>query len=133
MSSSLRYTFTNLCKPPEPSTSCSDNPGYFAVRSVNTSPTVAPSAATVDAPSAWARNRVGRWTSTAMWSCYKRDPTGRDLRDVRRGRTQAARSRGDPRGWSLPGRERRGGADPAVGFLPERPAPFVAEHVLVAA
>ena len=59
MSSSLRYTFTNLCRPPESSTSWPASPGYREVSSPNTSPTVAPSAATEDAPSAWGRSRVG--------------------------------------------------------------------------
>src|SRR5688500_13828378 len=66
MSSSLRYTFTNLWRPPLSSTSCPSRPGYRCTNSAKTSPTVAPSADTDASPPVCWRNRVGRRTSTAM-------------------------------------------------------------------
>src|SRR4051794_8551557 len=70
MSSSLTYTLTNLWSAPDSSTSWPARAGYVAVSALNTSPTVAPSADTDAAPSAWGRSKVGSRTSTAITALY---------------------------------------------------------------
>src|SRR3954451_18312122 len=92
MSSSLRYTFTNLCRAPSSPTRFWESPGYLPMRLVNTSPTVAPSAETVDAPSAWVRSRFGRSTVTAMPASYAPSWAAGPLRSLRSGLTVLLRS-----------------------------------------
>src|SRR5436305_8021769 len=67
---------------PDSSTSWSASPGYRAVRSANTSPTVAPAADTDAARPACGRRSVGRRTSTGTPRVYKSDLMGRDCRSA---------------------------------------------------
>src|SRR5688572_4174378 len=68
MSSSLRYTLTNLCRSPESVTSWPLRPGYLATRPSKSSPTVEPSTVTEGAPPACERRMVGKRTSTGIRS-----------------------------------------------------------------
>ena len=64
---------------------------------MNTSPTVAPSTATVAWPSAWARSTVGSLISTAMAAGYNPTSIGQDSRADRGSSVSRGRARRGPR------------------------------------
>ena len=113
--------------------------------SVNTSPTVAPSAATDAGPSAWTRSRLGTRTWTVMRSCYKSDlPARLSSRAQRTTRSGLGGRASSIPGW-VPCRWSGTGSRASCGRSPDHhvdragraasdlPAAFVAGDVMAAA